>query len=331
MVRDLPPRNPPAARALLSPPPREMWWGQVKIGLVAAACGLGAGGLALLWRRHRARQLRDANDDAAAAATRATVAVTVASTSAVKRAAVRRAFAGVFPGVVVVGVSAPSQVNEQPVGLAETRAGAEHRLAAAAAFARNEQRLGAAGTAGGAGGGALHFVVSVENGVVRLPAAGGDGDTGTQVAAAQQEDHRARWVDLAVVIVAVLGGDDHGDGNSSAAAGENACRGCHTRAYALSAGVEVPVWSVEEARRSGFGTTTVGSVLAARRGTRAARPGRGGGGGTTGATAAAVDEKDPHTFLTSGASPRASLLEGAVRSALGTLQRKLLLHNNKNY
>ena len=230
----------------------------IKVGGIAAIAAL-----ALLWRRLRHRPQQNTT----------AVAVTVASTSSIKCGAVRRAFLDAFPGAVtLIGVNAPSRVNDQPVGLLETRAGAENRIAEATAFAR-EQRLHATGR-----GSTLHFVVSVENGLVRLP-----------------DDEAARWIDLAVVIIALLG-----DGESR-----------ERRAYAISGGVEVPAWAVDKARQKGFGSITVGSVVAQEQ--RRADPTMSG----------AVNAKDPHSFLTCGAAPRAALIESAVRTALGTLQRKL--------
>lgn len=60
-----------------------------------------------------------------------TGAIAVGSTNPVKVEAVQAVMAAVFPGLAVVGVDVPSGVRSQPIGDAETRAGAVNRARAA--------------------------------------------------------------------------------------------------------------------------------------------------------------------------------------------------------
>lgn len=65
---------------------------------------------------------------------------------------------------------------------------------------------------------------------------------------------------------------------------------------ATSTGIRFPTKYVEEAKRKGFKTTTVGSVIARRN--------------------KDVDKADPHCFLTKGLLPRRLLVRNAVLAAV---------------
>ena len=96
--------------------------------------------------------------------------VLVGSKTALKLSAVKAALSA----DVVEGVSVPSGVNDQPVGVEMTVSGARNRMAAAlhsGAFKKGD----------------FHFVVAIENGMVRMEGS--------------EEGADERWVDLAVVIV----------------------------------------------------------------------------------------------------------------------------------
>ena len=106
----------------------------------------------------------------------------------------------------------------------------------------------------------LDFIVGIENGIIPVKTAQGK-----------------RWFDVAGVII------ENKEGQQS---------------LALSAGVEFPSDLVEKARKMGFTTTTVGSLIAKEAG---------------------GDATDPHHLLTKGLVTRSFLLEEAIKIALGQL------------
>jgi inosine/xanthosine triphosphatase len=107
------------------------------------------------------------------------------------------------------------------------------------------------------------YLVAFENGLVSLEL---NGET--------------TWMDMAWAVV-----EDY-DGN---------------RKIANSAGIEIPSWAVEEARRHGFETTTASSILA---------------------KVSPASSTDPHSYLTDGAVSRTDLLEQSLRIAVAQLLRK---------
>jgi len=90
---------------------------------------------------------------------------------------------------------------------------------------------------------------------------------------------REAWFDLACVVV------EDAEGNQS---------------FAHSTGVEFDAQTVEEARKKGFETTTVGSLIAERTG---------------------ADSTDPHSYLTNQIVSRREMLEQALKTAMGQLAR----------
>lgn len=115
------------------------------------------------------------------------------------------------------------------------------------------------------------FVVAIENGIVPVEIEG-----------------VTQWFDVGWVIVENFAG---------------------IRAFACSNGVEMGTRYVEEARKRGFDTTTVGAVMAEQ------CPG--------------LEATDPQLFLTSNLVPRSEMLKQTLKTALGELQRKQS-HNDEN-
>jgi inosine/xanthosine triphosphatase len=107
------------------------------------------------------------------------------------------------------------------------------------------------------------FVVGIENGIFPI-----------------EVDGTEKWFDVAWVVI-----ENKEDKQS----------------LAVSAGVEFPREFIQEARKKGFKTTTVGSIIAEKTG---------------------CDGTDPHTFLTSNLASRSKLLEQALKIALGQLQER---------
>ena len=208
------------------------------------------------------------------------VRVAVGSTSAIKIEAVRAALDDVFPHASVHGVPGlASGVAEQPVGLVETRRGAENRLAGAVDWilqTRPTPQSRRSRSADDEAAGAiplLEFAVGIENGIMEIPSADATEDGSSE----------SFWADFAVVTV-----QDVQSGQ---------------RSLALSSTVAVPTEYVEEAKRLGFERTTVGSLIAAS-------------GAGEGAIVSAVD---PHLALTGRLVGRHRLLREAVRVAFGQM------------
>lgn len=172
----------------------------------------------------------------------------VASTSPHKIAATREAAVIAYPGTLhVVGYKAASEINEQPVGQAETLLGANNRM-------RNLKVM--------IGGTRYDVLIAMENGINEIPS-----------------DQGGIWMDTGLVIAEDMNG---------------------RRGIAQCIGVPFETMDVDEARRNGFETTTVGSVYAKRKGTEAT---------------------DPHRGLTNGLVTRMEGLKQAVLAAIGQLQR----------
>ena len=157
-----------------------------------------------------------------------TTTVAVASQATMKVEAVRAAFEALGLGsrVEVVGIGGvESGVNEQPLGLEETAAGALNRVQHAKELARKAD-----------------LVVAFENGIMPVNMRPSYSRSG---ATAKMQDHVLAYYDLAWVVV------------------EQVKSG--RRWWSHSVGVEMQAKFVEAARRhpsGGFATTTVGSLMA---------------------------------------------------------------------
>ena len=156
--------------------------------------------------------------------------VAVASQATIKVEAVRAAFEGLGLGsreISVVGIGGvKSGVNEQPLGLEETAAGALNRVQHAKELAREAD-----------------IVVAFENGIMPVNMKPSYSCAGAK--ARMMQDHVLAYYDLAWVVV------------------EQVKSG--RRWWSHSVGVEIQAKFVEAARRhpsGGFATTTVGSLMA---------------------------------------------------------------------
>ena len=106
-------------------------------------------------------------------------------------------------------------------------------------------------------GGVYDYLVAIENGIVFL-----------------DFDKRGKWYDVGLVIIESSQGK---------------------RAVSFTAGIEMPLNLVEEARKRGFSTITVGALMAKTYG---------------------GESTDPHSILTRGAVSRKSLLVQAIKIAI---------------